>query len=103
MDRRIREKLDQRLRGFEYRQRARAERRTARQKAYRIASMMREQGTLRGARMYLDFKGIPYRESVDALTGNRELVIPEQITLCYNPEGRFVSSRGPTMGAGSRM
>ena len=100
MNRRIRQKLNERLRGFEYRQRDREQQRAARQKAYQIASMMREQGTLRGARRYLDFKGIPYRESVDALTGNRELIIPEQVTLSYDPEGWFLSSRAPTFGAG---
>src|SRR5947209_12842755 len=63
LDRRIREKLQEKLRGLEYRQRARQEQRAARQKAYRIASMMREQGTLRGARKYLELKRIPYSES----------------------------------------
>ena len=69
MQERIRQKLEQRLRGFEYRQRARREHRAARQKAYRIASMMREQGTLRGARKYLDFKGIPYQQNSNPATG----------------------------------
>ena len=100
MDKRIREKLDRRLSGLEYRQRAREQRRAARQKAYRIASMMREQGTLRGARKYLEIKGIPYREAIDPATGNRELTIPEQITLSYNAQGKFLSSRPPVFSAG---
>jgi len=83
------------LLGFEYRQRAREQQRAERQKAYRIASMMHEQGTLRGARRYLEYKGIPFHECVDPATGNRELTVPEQITLSYDPEGRFVSSRSP--------
>ena len=99
MDRRIREKLQEKLRGLEYRQRARQEQRAARQKAYRIASMMREQGTLRGARKYLELKGIPYRESLDPRTGNSQLTIPEQITLSYDQHGRFVSSGPPGMQA----
>ena len=64
-----------------------------------MASMMREQGTLRGARRYLELKGIPYRESLDAASGNRELIIPKQITLSYDPEGRFISSRPPSISA----
>ena len=97
LDKRIREKLNQRLRGLEYRQQAREQQRAARQRAYRIASMMREQGTLRGARKYLEIKGIPFCESVDPETGNRELTIPEQITLLYDPQGRFVRSRPPEL------
>lgn len=100
MDRYIREKLNEKLRGFEYRQRAREQQRAARQNAYQIASMMREQGTLRGARKYLELKGIPYHESVDAVTGNRELLVPHQITLYYDSDGRFLSSRQPALGAG---
>ena len=97
LDKRIRARLDQRLQGLEYRQRVREQRRAARQKAYQIASMMREQGTLRGARKYLELKGIPYRETVDPASGNRELTIPEQITLAYDPTGKFVSSRHPSV------
>jgi hypothetical protein len=100
LDKRIRERLNERLRGLEYRQRAREQQRAIRQKAYRIAGMMREQGTLGGARKYLDLKGIPYRESINPLTGNRELTIPEQITLSYDSEGRFQSSRPPALRAG---
>lgn len=100
MKQRTREKLKDRLRGLEYRQRAREQQRAERQKAYRVASMMREQGTLRGARKYLELKGIPYRESVDPGTGNRELTVPEQITLSYDPEGRFVSSRPAGLSVG---
>lgn len=99
MNRRARERLNEKLRGFEYRQRAREQQRGARQKAYRIASMMREQGTLRGARKYLELKGIPYRESLDPASGNRELTIPQQITLSYDPEGKFLSSRPPSISA----
>src|SRR5713226_2408866 len=95
VDRRIRDKLNEKLRGLEYRQRAREQQRAARQKAYQITSMMREQGTLRGARKYLELKGIPYHESVDAATGHRELIVPQQITLCYDSGGRFLSSRQP--------
>ncbi|HKW97159.1 MAG TPA: hypothetical protein VJN43_05455 [Bryobacteraceae bacterium] len=101
MDKRIRETLNQKLRGFEYRQQDRQQRRAIRQKAYRIASMMRDQGTLRGARKYLDLKGIPYRECVDPKTGNSQLTIPEQITLSYDSQGRFVSSGPPTVRAGA--
>jgi hypothetical protein len=100
LDKRIRDRLSERLRGLEYRQRAREQKRSARQKAYRIASMMREQGTLGGARKYLDLKGIPYQESVDPLTGNRELTIPEQIILSYDSGGRFQSSRPLALSAG---
>jgi hypothetical protein len=97
LDKRIREKLNQRLRGLEYRQQAREQQRAIRQKTYRMASMMREQGTLRGARKYLEIKGIPFRESIDPATGNRELTIPEQITLSYDPQGRFLRSRPPAL------
>ena len=99
MKRRTRQKLEDKLRGLEYRQGAREQQRAERQKAYRIASMMREQGTLRGARKYLDLKGIPYRESVDPASGQRELTIPEQITLSYDAEGRFLASRHPAISA----
>ena len=92
---RIRQKLEARLRGFEYRQQGRKEHRAARQKAYRITSMMREQGTLRGARKYLDFKGIPYRQDSDRATGITTLMIPGQITLRYDPQGRFLASGPP--------
>jgi len=97
LDKRIREKLNQRLRGLEYRQQAREQQRAIRQKTYRMASMMREQGTLRGARKYLEIKGIPFRESIDPATGNRELTIPEQITLSYDPQGKFLRSRPPAL------
>ncbi|MBZ5590891.1 MAG: hypothetical protein LAP39_01545 [Acidobacteriia bacterium] len=99
MNKRIRDRLNDRLRGLEYRQRAREQERSTRQKAYRIASMMREQGTLRGARKYLEIKGIPFRESLDPASGNRELTIPQQITLSYDPDGRFLSSRPPSVSA----
>ena len=99
MKRRTRQKLEDKLRGLEYRQGARERQRAERQKAYRIASMMREQGTLRGARKYLELKGIPYRESVDPASGNRELTIPEQVTLAYDSEGRFLASRHPAVSA----
>ena len=95
MDKRIRERLNQKLRGFEYRQLARERVRAARQRAYRIAAMMREEGTLRGARQYLDLKGVPYREHFDPLTGNTALTIPEQVTLSYDPQGRFLASGPP--------
>ena len=91
--------MNERLQGLEYRQRAREQQRAARQKAYRIASMMREQGTLRGARKYLELKGIPFRESIDPASGNRELTIPEQITLSYDRQGKFLSSRSPALSA----
>ena len=97
LDKRIREKLGQRLRGLEYRQQAREQQRALRQKAYRMASMMREQGTLRGARKYLEIKGIPFRESIDPVTGNLELTIPEQITLSYDSQGKFLRSRPPAL------
>ena len=61
--------------------------------------MMREQGTLRGARKYLELKGIPYRESVNPVSGNCELTIPEQITLSYDSDGRFLASRPPAISA----
>jgi len=61
--------------------------------------MMREQGTLRGARKYLELKGIPYRESVNPASGNCELTIPEQITLSYDADGRFLASRSPAISA----
>ncbi|HXA07109.1 MAG TPA: hypothetical protein VNY30_19815 [Bryobacteraceae bacterium] len=99
MNKRIRERLSQKLRGLEYRQLDRERQRALRQKTYRIASMMREQGTLRGARKYLELKGIPYRESVDPDSGHRELTIPEQITLAYDAEGRFLASRPPAVSA----
>ena len=99
MKRHTREKLEQRLRGLEYRQQAREQQRGERQKAYRIAAMMREQGTLRGARKYFELKSIPYHESVDAATGRHELTVPRQITLCYDADGRFVSSRPPGQSA----
>lgn len=99
LDKRIREKLNQKLRGFEYRQQDRQQRRAIRQKAYRIAGMMRDQGTLRGARKYLDLKGIPYHESVDPATGNSQLTIPEQVTLSYDSRGKFVSSGPPPVRA----
>ena len=102
MQQRIRQKLEQRLRGFEYRQRARNEHRAGRQKAYRVASMMREQGTLRGARKYLDFKGIPYRQDANPATGVTTLMIPGQIALVYDSKGNFVASGPPgTFSAGS--
>ena len=99
LDKRVRKRLNERLQGLEYRQRAREQQRAARQKAYRIASMMREQGTLRGARKYLELKGIPFRESIDPASGNRELTIPEQITLSYDRQGKFLSSRSPALSA----
>jgi hypothetical protein len=99
LNKRIRERLSQKLRGLEYRQLDRERQRALRQKTYRIASMMREQGTLRGARKYLELKGIPYRESVDPASGHRELTIPEQITLAYDAEGRFLASRTPAVSA----
>lgn len=95
MKKRNRDKVKERLRGLEYRQQAREQQRSERQKAYRIASMMREQGTLRGARKYLELKGIPFREAVDPATGYRELIVPRQITLSYDADGRFLSSRPP--------
>jgi hypothetical protein len=99
LNKRIRDRLNQKLRGLEYRQLDREKQRALRQKAYRIASMMREQGTLRGARKYLDLKDIPYRESINPASGNRELTIPEQITLSYDVDGRFLASRPPTISA----
>ena len=99
LNKRIRDRLNHKLRGLEYRQLDRERQRALRQKAYRIASMMREQGTLRGARKYLELKGIPYRESVDPASGNRELTIPEQITLAYDADGRFLASRHPAISA----
>ena len=63
--------------------------------------MMREQGTLRGARKYLELKGIAYRESLNPATGVSELTVPEQITLSYDPQGRFISSRPPSLTASS--
>lgn len=99
MDKRIRKRLNERLGGLEYRQRAREQQRAVRQKAYQIASMMREQGTLKGARKYLEMKGIPFRELVDPASGNLELTIPEQITLSYDRNGRFLSSRPPSLSA----
>ncbi len=99
LDKRIRKRLNERLAGLEYRQQAREQQRAVRQKAYRIASMMREQGTLRGARKYLELKGIPFRESVDPASGNLELTIPEQITLSYDRQGKFLSSRPPSLSA----
>jgi hypothetical protein len=63
--------------------------------------MMREQGTIRGARKYLELKGIPYRESLNPATGASELIIPEQITLSYDPQGRFLSSRAASLSASS--
>ena len=99
LNKRIRDRLKRKLEGLEYRQLDREKQRTVRQKAYRMASMMREQGTLRGARKYLDLKGIPYRESVDPASGHRELTIPEQITLSYDANGRFVASRPPAISA----
>jgi len=102
LQKQIRLKLEQRLRGFEYRQRARNEQRAARQKAYQIASMMREQGTLRGARKYLDFKSIPYRHDSDPATGITTLIIPGQISLQYDSQGRFLASGPPdAFSAGS--
>ena len=100
MKKRNRDKVKERLRGLEYRQQAREQQRAERQKAYRIASMMREQGTLRGARKYLELKGIPFREAIDPATGHRELTVPRQITLSYDADGRFLSSRPPGLSAG---
>ncbi|HUJ20839.1 MAG TPA: hypothetical protein VLX58_04915 [Bryobacteraceae bacterium] len=100
MDKRIRNKLEQKLRGLEYRQQAREERRSARQRAHHMAVMMREQGTLRGARKYLDLKGIPYREFTDPATGHHKLTIPEQITLSYDAAGKFLASGPPVLHAG---
>ena len=94
MDKRIREKLKQRLQGFEYRQRDREQQRSARQRTYRISSMMREQGTLNGARKYLDLKGVRYQQSADPRTGRVTLTVPGQVSFAYGPDGRFVSS-GP--------
>jgi hypothetical protein len=99
LKKRTREKLHDRLRGLEYRQQAREQQRSERQKAYRIAAMMREQGTLRGARKYFELKSIPYHESVDAATGCHELTVPRQITLSYDADGRFLSSRHPGLSA----
>jgi hypothetical protein len=99
LKKRTREKLHDRLRGLEYRQQAREQQRSERQKAYRIAAMMREQGTLRGARKYFELKAIPYHESVDAVTGCHELTVPRQITLSYDADGRFLSSRPPGLSA----
>jgi hypothetical protein len=98
LDKRTREKLQQKLSGFEYRQRARDQQRAARQKAYRITAMMRDQGTLRGARKYLDLKGVPYCEAVDPASGDTAITIPNQVTLCYDPDGRFLASRPPKSG-----
>ena len=100
MKKHTREKLTQALRGLEYRQQAREQTRAERQRAYRIAAIMREQGTLRGARKYFELKGIPFRESIDPATGRRELTVARQITLSYDAEGRFLSSRPPSAGAG---
>lgn len=83
------------MRGLEYRQQAREERRTARQRAYRMAAMMREQGTLRGARRYLELKGVRYCQAVDPRTGEVTLTVPGQITLAYGPDGRFLASGPP--------
>jgi hypothetical protein len=94
MDKRIRERLKRRLQGFEYRQRDREQQRSARQRAYRTASMMREQGTLAGARKYLDMKGVAYRQTDDPRTGRVTLIVPGQVSFAYGPDGRFVSS-GP--------
>lgn len=99
LKKRNRDKVKERLRGLEYRQHAREQQRAGRQKAYRIASMMREQGTLRGARKYLELKGIPFREAVDPATGRHELTVPHQITLSYDTEGRFISSRSPVLAS----
>ncbi len=100
MKKRNRDKVKERLRGLEYRQLAREQQRAERQKAYRVANMMREQGTLRGARKYLEMKGIPFRESLNPATGHRELTVPNQITLSYDADGRFLASRPPGLGAG---
>ena len=95
MKRRTRQKLEDKLRGLEYRQGARERQRAERQKAYRIASMMREQGTLRGARKYLDFKSIPYQQNSNPATGITTLMIPGQLTLQYDSQGRFLASGPP--------
>ncbi len=100
MKKQTRKKLEQRLHGLAYRQQAREQQRAERQKAYRLAAMMRQQGTLRGARKYFELKSIPYHESVDALTGCHELTVPRQIILSYDAEGRFLSSRPPGLNAG---
>jgi len=100
LKKRTREKLHQRLEGLEYRQQARELQRAERQRAYRLAAMMREQGTLRGARKYFELKSIPYHESVDATTGCHELTVPRQITLSYDANGRFLSSRPPGLTVG---
>ncbi len=99
MKKRTREKLEQRLNGLEYRQEAREQQRSERQRAYQLAAMMREQGTLRGARKYFELKSIPFHESVDAATGHHELTVPRQITLSYDAQGRFLSSRPPSLTA----
>ena len=91
--------MRQKLSGLEYRQLAREQQRAERQKTYQLAAMMREHGTLRGARRYFELKSIPYHESVDAITGRHELTVPRQITLSYDADGRFVSSRPPGLGA----
>lgn len=101
MDKRIREKLQKRLEGFEYRQRSREQQRSARQRTYRIASMMREQGTLKGARKYLELKGVAYQQAADPRTGRIILTVPGQVSFAYGPDGRFVSS-GPPLPAASR-
>jgi hypothetical protein len=62
--------------------------------------MMREQGTLRGARKYLELKGIPYTQSLNPATGGSDLTIPDQITLSYDLQGRFISSHPPSLTAG---
>lgn len=99
MDKRIREKLKQRLQGFEYRQRDREQQRSARQRGYRIANMMREQGTLNGARKYLELKGVVYNQSADPRTGRVILTVPGQVSFAYGPDGRFVSSGPASAGA----
>ena len=36
---------------------------------------------------------------LDPATGNLELTIPEQITLSYDPQGKFLRSRPPALSA----
>jgi hypothetical protein len=94
MSRSIREIVAERLRGFEYRQEARNAARSARTRSNRAAAMMRENGTLKGARQYLRYKGVDFTETVDPVNGHVLLTVPGQVVLAYGADGKYLGS-GP--------
>jgi hypothetical protein len=94
MGKSIREIVAERLKGFEYRQEARNRERAAEKRSRKKSALGHQQGTLKGARLYFELKGIQVQEARDSATGCVRLVVPGQLVLTYDAEGRYVGS-GP--------